>query len=166
MELTQNYLKSIFKYEPTNGIFICRKKLFRGFAKVGDNIRTSNGRYLYTTIHGVKYAVHRLVFLYMSGNMPMLDVDHIDGDTFNNSFSNLRLCSKQENQRNRCLDKRNNSCFNGVTKFKLTGKWRVRIGLDGKSKHLGLFKTHLAACYSRHAANVKYKFHENHGRSK
>jgi hypothetical protein len=61
------------------------------------------------------------------------------------------------------MDRRNRSGFNGVSAFKLTGKWRVRIGIDGKSRHLGVFKTYIAACYARHAANVKNNFHENHG---
>lgn len=52
------------------------------------------------------YALSRLVYLYFIGDIPAgYDVDHIDGDTFNNLPENLQLLTRKEN-----LNKRE---FNG-----------------------------------------------------
>ena len=42
-------------------------------------------------------------------------IDHVDGDTFNNSFENLRLVTASENARNRLLQKNNSSGITGVS---------------------------------------------------
>ena len=67
-------------------------------------------------------------------------VDHIDGDGLNNQRSNLRVCSNAENQRNRGKPKtraRIASRFKGVSWH--NGKWRAKIVLGGKQRHLGYF---------------------------
>ena len=44
------------------------------------------------------YALSRLVYLYFIGDIPAgYDVDHIDGDTFNNLPENLQLLTRKEN---------------------------------------------------------------------
>ena len=44
------------------------------------------------------YALSRLVYLYFIGDIPEgYDVDHIDGDTFNNLPENLQLLTRKEN---------------------------------------------------------------------
>jgi hypothetical protein len=42
--------------------------------------------------------------------------------------------------------------------------YQARIKVNGKSKHLGYFKNKEEAIAAREAANIKYNFHENHGR--
>ena len=44
------------------------------------------------------YALSRLVYLYFVSDIPAgYDVDHIDGDTFNNLPENLQLLTRKEN---------------------------------------------------------------------
>jgi hypothetical protein len=45
----------------------------------------------------------------------------------------------QENQMNRSMQSNNTSGIKGVHFHKNTNKWRARISIDGKQKHLGLF---------------------------
>jgi len=67
-------------------------------------------------------------------------VDHIDNCKTNNNVSNLRWVSQQENCMNRKLNYNNTSNFKGVYFHKPSNKWRARIMINGKSKHLGYFK--------------------------
>jgi hypothetical protein len=66
-----------------------------------------------------------------------LVIDHIDRDPANNRISNLRLTTQQENNLNRDWIEN----VKGYYFFKLTGKWRASIKVDGKRIHLGLFDT-------------------------
>ncbi len=75
-------------------------------------------------------------------NRPLLSseyVDHIDGDTFNNSRNNLRVVSGAANAKNRRLNKNSSSGLKGVTK---AGKrWRAQIQADKKKRALGTYDT-------------------------
>lgn len=78
---------------------------------------------------------------------PAIEVDHVDGDTLNNTRRNLRLTSRRENSRNR--PSRSASGFKGV--YRRPFGWYAqiadaRLGLqpDGRStrrRHLGNFAT-------------------------
>lgn len=86
-----------------------------------------------------------------------VEVDHIDGDTLNNQRSNLRLVTHAENIRNRPhLNKNNRSGETGVSWFKLRGKWRARLMINGKDIHLGLFTIKKEAIKARKIAAKKY----------
>jgi len=58
--------------------------------------------------------------------------DHIDGNRSNNSRSNLREVTHQQNHMNRTRAK-------GYCWDKAVGKWRAYIHLNGKRIHLGYF---------------------------
>ena len=103
--------------------------------------RDSKG-YIQVALNGKPYLLHRLLaqaFIPNPEGKPF--VDHIDGDPLNNCLSNLRWATATENQRNSKKRKDNTSEFKGVSFHKATGKWRVRIKVDGKEKHLGYFHT-------------------------
>ena len=83
------------------------------------------------------HAVHRWAVTAPPG----AEVDHIDCNKLNNLRSNLRLCTKSQNQHNRAKQKNNTSGYKGVHLQKRTGKYRAQIKLHGKRKILGLFST-------------------------
>tara|TARA_R110000868_G_scaffold339485_1_gene600210 strand:- start:181 stop:645 length:465 start_codon:yes stop_codon:yes gene_type:complete len=90
--------------------------------------------------------VHRLLgitFLNCSNDM---QIDHIDGDRSNNSLSNLRIVTSQENHFNRTTAK-------GCHFYKPTNRWMAYIVLNKKKIHLGYFDTEEDA----HAAYLKAK---------
>lgn len=70
---------------------------------------------------------------------PGMVVDHIDGDTLNNTRANLRVCTQRENSRNRRKGGGANR-FKGVYSDK---RWPTRflatIGVDYRSIKLGWF---------------------------
>lgn len=88
-------------------------------------------------------------------------VDHIDGNGLNDSRSNLRLCTKQENGQNRTrLSFRNTSGVTGVSWDSQRNKWKAQIHItcDGQQKgiHLGRFIRLNDAIEARRAAELKY----------
>lgn len=66
-------------------------------------------------------------------------VDHKDGNPLNNTRSNLRIASSQQNSRNREKQSNNTSGCKGVSWCKRRKKWQARIWIDRKEFHLGYF---------------------------
>ena len=97
-------------------------------------LRNENGRKI--------FYIHRLIaihFITNPNNLPY--IDHIDGNTQNNSILNLRWCNKQQNAANSKKQSNTSSIYKGVTWNKSISKWKAQIMKDGKNKHLGLFDT-------------------------
>lgn len=69
---------------------------------------------------------------------PMLyQIDHVDGNGLNNIRNNLRIVTNRVNSQNKHVEM--TSCFPGVSWADHAEKWRARIQVDGKYKHLGYF---------------------------
>ena len=94
-----------------------------------------------------------------------LYVDHIDGDEGNNRLSNLRVVTNQGNARNSKLSSTNKSGVVGVYWSLPNSKWRAQLMVNYKNILLGYYTNKDDAIKARKAAEVKYGFHENHGRA-
>lgn len=68
-----------------------------------------------------------------------LEVDHINGDRLDNRRSNLRVCTRSQNMRNRKTATRTKSGFKGVAWHKGNKKWIAHLKTGGKTIHLGYF---------------------------
>lgn len=74
-----------------------------------------------------------------------MEIDHQDHNQLNNRKSNLRICTRAENQRNRNKQKNNTSGFKRVYRRKDCKKWRANIGFNGQQIHLGDFNSAIEA---------------------
>lgn len=84
------------------------------------------------------YLAHRLAWLFMTGDWPTMQIDHINGDRLDNRWTNLRQASHSVNSQNRRWPtKRNKSGVLGV--FRDGAKWRACIRVKGKTIGLGTF---------------------------
>lgn len=74
------------------------------------------------------------------------EIDHINGNRFDNRRINLRLANRSENQCNRKTNKNSTSGFKGVSWHKVVKKWYAKIVKDKKYYFIGYFNTaHQAA---------------------
>jgi hypothetical protein len=164
--MTHDELKILFEYNPESGEFIRKVIYHRQAGTVGCNrVITSTNLHGYHTvgIRGKVHLVHRLVWLYMTGNEPDGQIDHIDGNKQNNRWSNLRVVSSVDNSRNRGVRKDNVSGATGVTRIKRSGKYVARIGSGQTYRHLGTFDTFDEALLVRKNAESIHGYHPNHG---
>jgi hypothetical protein len=67
--------------------------------------------------------------------------DHINHNTLDNREENLRICTNQQNCRNRGKQSNNTSGYKGVYYYKSSGKWRAQITINGKRTGIGYFNT-------------------------
>ncbi len=103
----------------------------------------SCGYYLVALCRNCKLKTHKIHRLVANAFIPNLDnkkcIDHIDNNRLNNTISNLRWVSYQENSFNSSLSSKNTSGIKGVSFCKDKNKWRARIEINGKEIHLGLY---------------------------
>jgi hypothetical protein len=162
--ITQDQLKEVLHYCPETGMFTW---LVGGGARKGAEagcVHIQSGKpYRQVGVNNRAYSAHRLAFLYMTGEFPEDQVDHIDGNGLNNIWTNLRPVTCGENQKNRRKYARNTSGTTGVYWNVKCNKWVSQIVVEGKHKYLGLFDNKEDAIAARKAAEVLYGFHENHG---
>lgn len=97
--------------------------------------------------------MHRLIMGAGEGYV----VDHINGDGLDNRKSNLRLCTRSENNRHRVnLFPTNKSGVNGVYWAKTQNKWIATININKKQKTLGSFIDKEDAVAARRAAEIEH----------
>jgi hypothetical protein len=160
--LTQERLKEILHYCPETGVFT-RKIASCNRVKTGDVAGSMDGRGYLGIYIGKLYSSHRLAFLYMTGEFPINDVDHINGERNDNRWENLRHVTRSENHRNRRLSPKNTSGHTGVIWLKKNRKWAAVAMLNYKKIHIGCFDSIDSAIAARKLFNIENGFHINHG---
>ncbi len=161
--LTQDHLKEVLHYDEITGLFTwkTRKQGVTLGARAG---WVDTDGYPRIMIDRRRYMSHTLAFLYMEGAFPKNEVDHLNHNRSDNSWVNLRKVTRVENSRNLSLNKNNTSGHTGVYWDKSSLKYKSQIKLNGDYKHLGSYPKIKDAIQARKEAEIKYGFHENHGK--
>jgi len=102
-------------------------------------------------IHGKQYQITHVIWAMHTGKWPAEQIDHINQNRLDNRMSNLREATAAQNTRNR---KSKNPLTKGVCINK--GAYQARITVDGKTFHLGRFRTCEEAAKAYQEACVKY----------
>lgn len=139
--LNQLRLKELLHYNPDTGIFTNLVK--RGHARVGAAAGSICGTgYRYISIGHFNHCAHRLAWLYVSGEYPSNDIDHINGIRNDNRIVNLRSVTRAENIQNQLRPQSGNkSGFLGVHWNKKDKKWQAQIDVKRANIYLGQFAT-------------------------
>lgn len=119
----------------------------------------SNGK-LYVYRKHQSQTMHRLLMGFPGDGK---EVDHINGDSLDNRSKNLRVVTNYENRRNTKISSRNRTGVVGVM-FKNNRYIATAVDRDGKQRHIGAYRTLEEAANARKQAEIKYGYHENHGR--
>ena len=102
----------------------------------------SMGRgYVDVSFRRTRFRLHRVIWLYMTGEWPANVIDHINGKKEDNRWCNLRQATQSQNLCNRGAQSNNTSGFKGVYLHKRTGLFKTEIQVDKKIIYLGYFKT-------------------------
>lgn len=132
--LTQERAKQIFEYDYDDGVLVGNKNGLRHTA-------TNSRGYVVVWADGKAYQAHRIIWLLHYGAFPKHEIDHINRCKSDNRIANLRELCRAENQRNTSVYKNSASKLKGASYRKDYGNWRAHISINGKSIHLGYFKT-------------------------
>jgi len=139
--ITQDYLHEFFHYDSETGVF-SRKKRTSPSTTIGEIVGSDKGNgYVMLCIQSRLYLAHRMAWLYVYGETPCANIDHINGNRADNRICNLRLANQSQNIANSKLSKANTSGCKGVTWRKDTQKWSAGLMLNYKHIALGSFKT-------------------------
>lgn len=157
--ITINNIKEKLSYNPETGIFVWKKR--RMGPKTNSlpgsiaGYQHDNRGYIRIKLWGKSYYCHRLAWLYMTGEWPEKHIDHADGNTLNNKWSNLRAADKSQNGANKRL-LANRTGLKGVTFDARRGLWRSRIHVRWKEIHLGRYDCPAAAHFAYLVAADKH----------
>ena len=151
-DLTQVELKDTLEYNQEAGTFSRIK-----------NARTIVGTikpdgYRQVNVCGNLYLEHRLAWLYMTGEWPLAEIDHINGDRADNRFENLREATRLQNATIRKKPSTNTSGFLGVSISR--GKYLSQISHNNHIHYLGRYDTPEEAhdVYMKKAIELKGEF--------
>lgn len=140
--MNQETLKEQLSYNPETGVFtrnISNNSRYPVGGVAGS--RRKDG-YVVIQLGKKKYKAHRLAWLYMTGEWPKQDLDHINRVKHDNRIKNLRDIAHQENMANMAKSE-------NVGIYKHGNKWKACVRINNKSQYLGLFTTRAQAIYYR-----------------
>lgn len=155
--LTAEQLREVLNYDPSTGFFTWKKMDRRHWLLGTIAGARHSGGYIRIYVRGREYYGHRLAWLFVHGDWPPEQIDHINGIRTDNRIDNLRPASATENLRNTKRRKNNTSGCKGVSQHSTSRRWRARIVVNRVENHLGFFDTKEEAIAAyKHAAAERF----------
>jgi len=160
--VNQELIQKLFHYDPHTGVF---KRIGRmknnGEVQSCDFVPSAKSTHGYIQVRllDVTFDIHTLIWVYMTGEYPEHDIDHIDGNRINNKWGNLRSVTRQMNLRN--VGERHKPKFGMVgigRSSRNTNKYRVYIGYN----HVGMTDDLFEAYCMRKSAEVRLCYNVDH----
>jgi hypothetical protein len=159
MTITAENVRELFHYDPFTGQLVWKVRPSFRVRYIGAEVGwIGDNGYRRMEFKCQPYFVHRVIWLWMTGEWPKHDVDHRDLNRANNKWKNLREATRAQNAWN----VRPRKIHKGVYRQKNKGKrlWVARIIANGATYHLGNFtsKEEAAVAYQEAAADLHGEF--------
>lgn len=141
--ITASLLRDLVSYDEGTGSFTRLKNVRGSFAGPITPKPQSNG-YVSIWVANGRYSAHRLAWLYVYGEWPRGEIDHINGVKDDNRISNLRDVARHENEINKAPRGLAKSGAVGVVRANWTihkTTWYAQIKCNGKRYYLGSYPT-------------------------
>jgi hypothetical protein len=138
--LNQELLKELVNYDPNTGVFAW-KKIRPGVSSSKKFGSLKPSGYIVVLINKKLYRLHRLAWLYMTGEWPENEIDHINGNKADNRFCNIRKATKAENNWNKKVRKDSTTGVKNVLYYPKYQSYYVRITANKIAHSFGPFKT-------------------------
>lgn len=135
-DLSAERLRELLDYNPETGEFKAKTGPKKGNV-VGFLVPPKNYRRVF--LDGKQYYAHRLAWLYVTGEWPHDQIDHINGVKTDNRWCNLRHVSAEKNQQNwrEAMPWNKTSGLLGVCWHGKNQKWVAQISVKGRSRVVG-----------------------------
>jgi hypothetical protein len=141
----QKRLMELMIYDPETGVFTATKSIGNVAAGTVRGNKDAAG-YLRFRVDGTMRLAHVYAWVYVYGVEPKGEIDHINGVNGDNRIENLRDVSASGNSHNKKI-----KSTAGVSMKRTL--FRAKITINGRSNHIGYFKTQTEA----HEAYLKEK---------
>lgn len=162
--LTAERLREVLFYNEQTGLFTWHITLSNR-AQAGEIAgRSRSNGYVRISVDRHLYAAHRLAWLYVTGEWPKHQIDHINGVRHDNRWLNLREATSAQNKFNMGIRKNNTSGFKGVSWHAPRERWVAYIRIDGRTRNLGYYDSPYEAHEAyRRAADSLFGEFANYG---
>lgn len=155
-KLTAERVRELFHYDPETGVFTRRISRQGQHGRVGEIAGYLKPCGYVNIWIGANYMAHRLAWLYVYGEWPNGQIDHINRVRNDNRIGNLRVVTHAQNMENRKVQRNNTSGYTGVYPDRCGRRWTARISSKGKWLYLGSFRSaeEASAAYRKAAAEL------------
>jgi len=132
-------IRKLFQYCRETGEL--RWRVSRGSGKAGAIAGTTRpDQYKQISIDGVLHLSHVLIWVGVTGEWPIGEIDHANTDRGDNSWENLRPATRAQQQANQGTRSDSKTGVRGVVRLP-SGMYRAAIAKDGVKTVLGTFAT-------------------------
>ena len=169
LELRYEEVARLFTYDREAGVLYWRIRDRNTIRRkyVAGSIKGAKDGYRRVGIKGKTYQAHRIIMMLCFGHIPEnAEIDHINHVRDDNRLVNLRFTTQGENLKNQSVSSKSTTGVTGVYFSKSRNKFIAQIKVNRQVHYLGCYNTLEEAAAARAEANLKFNFHNNHGKGR
>lgn len=169
LELRYEEVAKLFTYDRETGVLYRRIRDRNTIRRkyVAGSIKGAKDGYRRVGIKGKTYREHRIIMMFCFGHIPEnAEIDHINHVRDDNRLVNLRFATQGENLKNQSVSSKSTTGVTGVCFSMSRNKFIAQIKVNRQVHYLGCYNTLEEAAAARAEANLKFNFHNNHGKGK